>query len=116
MFRPVRSPGSSQARGLLQAQHQTSVLDSGAGIVIPPGCPDRGEGGDIQSLPGASGAECRVQVKPVVSSRPSIRFMFWTAAPEAPLPRLSNRAVTVNWPSLPAVTMERLLLPALALA
>ena len=30
---------------------------------------------------------------PVVSSSPSIRFMFCTAAPEAPFPRLSNRAV-----------------------
>ena len=33
--------------------------------------------------------------RPAVSSKPSIRFMFCTAAPEAPLPRLSNRAVTV---------------------
>ena len=30
---------------------------------------------------------------PVVSSNPSIGFLFWTAAPDAPFPRLSNRAV-----------------------
>ena len=35
-----------------------------------------------------------------------------TAAPEAPLPRLSKRAVTVNAWSLPATTMVRSLSPA----
>jgi len=33
--------------------------------------------------------------RPVASSIPSMMFMFWMAAPEAPLPRLSNRAVTM---------------------
>ena len=35
----------------------------------------------------------------VVSSqaRPSIRPIFWTAAPEAPLPRLSRRATSTAW-------------------
>ena len=36
---------------------------------------------------------------PVASSIPSMMFMFWMAAPEAPLPRLSKRAVTMVWRS-----------------
>ena len=36
---------------------------------------------------------------PVASSMPSMMFMFWTAAPEAPLPRLSKSAVTLVWSS-----------------
>ena len=35
--------------------------------------------------------------RPVVSSSPSAIFMLCTAAPEAPLPRLSSRAVSQNW-------------------
>ena len=41
------------------------------------------------------------RLRPVVSSRPSMMFMFWMAAPLAPLPRLSKRAVTMvcfSWP------------------
>ena len=45
--------------------------------------------------------------KPVDSSMPSMMFMFWMAAPEAPLPRLSKRAVTMVWFSWP-VTMMRM--------
>ena len=41
------------------------------------------------------------QISPAVSSRPSMIFIFCTAAPDAPLPRLSNRAVTVVRLSFP---------------
>ena len=41
------------------------------------------------AAPGAAGS-CRLP--PQVSAKPSISRMFWTAAPEAPLPRLSRRA------------------------
>ena len=34
------------------------------------------------------------RAKPRVSSSPSIRFMHCTAAPELPLPRLSNRLIS----------------------
>ena len=51
---------------------------------------------------------------PSVSSKPSIKFMFCTAAPLAPLPRLSKRAVMVNASSLPATSRARSLSPALA--
>ena len=53
---------------------------------------------------------------PVVSSRPRAMFMFWTAAPEAPFPRLSNSAVTVVWSSLPQTTMCSSLVPASSFA
>ena len=48
-----------------------------------------GDNGNRPSLPFHS--------SPAVSGRPSIRFMHWTAAPEAPLPRLSNRAASSIW-------------------
>jgi len=42
---------------------------------------------------------------PAVSGNPSIRFMFCTAAPDAPLPRLSKRATSRTWaPSSDAKT------------
>ena len=47
-----------------------------------------------------------VPYNPSSSGNPSIKFMFCTAAPEAPLPRLSKRAVMVvcsSWPQ----TMRR---------
>ena len=53
---------------------------------------------------------------PFDSSKPSIRFMFWTAAPEAPLPRLSSRAVTVTRSSLPVTFSRILLVPAILFA
>lgn len=37
------------------------------------------------------------RAKPRVSSSPSIRFMHCTAAPELPLPRLSNRLISCIW-------------------
>src|SRR5690606_31566759 len=37
--------------------------------------------------------------RPCVSGRPSIRFRFCTAAPAAPLPRLSSVATSSTWPS-----------------
>ena len=37
------------------------------------------------------------RAKPRVSSSPSIRFMHCTAAPELPLPRLSNRLMSCIW-------------------
>ena len=37
---------------------------------------------------------------PRVSSRPSIRLRFWTAAPEAPLPRLSSTATSLACPAV----------------
>ena len=49
--------------------------------------------------------------RPSVSAKPSIRFMFWTAAPEAPLPRLSKTAVMVVWASLPQTVSRRWLVP-----
>ena len=55
----------------------------------------------------------QLRLSPSVSSKPSIRFMFCTAAPLAPLPRLSKRAVTVSWPSLPATVRVRSSSPAL---
>ena len=38
--------------------------------------------------------EATQRAKPLVSSSPSIRFMHCTAAPELPLPRLSNRLIS----------------------
>ena len=37
--------------------------------------------------------------RPLFSGSPSIRFMFWIAAPEAPLPRLSIWMTIRAWPS-----------------
>ena len=71
-----------------------------------PVVPKGDEGGGISiALQGASGAGYPLYSNPVVSSRPSKMFMFWTAAPDAPLPRLSNNAVTVKAWSLPATTI-----------
>ena len=53
---------------------------------------------------------------PVVSSIPRTMFMFCTAAPEAPLPRLSKSAVTVVCSSLPHTTTRSSLVPASPLA
>ena len=49
--------------------------------------------------------------RPSPSSKPSIRFMFCTAAPEAPLPRLSNRAVMVVCSSWPQTISRSWLVP-----
>lgn len=43
-------------------------------------------------------------------------FMFCTAAPEAPFPRLSKRAVTVVFSSLPHTTSYSLFVPDSAFA
>lgn len=51
----------------------------------------------LSSSPGPG--EERYAFRPESSGRPSIRFMFWTAAPEAPLPRLSIWMTIRAWPS-----------------
>ena len=66
----------------------------------------------FQRPQGASGAGAGQSSSPVVSGNPSMMFMFWTAAPEAPFPRLSKRAVTVNASSFPATTRVRSFSPA----
>src|SRR5699024_3825452 len=40
---------------------------------------------------------CGLYSSPAVSGRPSRMFMHWTAAPEDPLPRLSNREISSIW-------------------
>ncbi len=55
-------------------------------------------------------------VRPAVSSKPSIRFMFCTAAPDAPLPRLSNSAVIIVCSSCPQTISDRLSRPAMVSA
>ena len=55
-------------------------------------------------------------VRPVVSSRPSMIFMFCTAAPDAPFPRLSNSAVTIVCSSWPQTISRRLSRPAIVFA
>ena len=72
-------------------------------------------------LPGAPTAQgsdpnSLIHSSPVASSMPSMMFMFWTAAPEAPLPRLSKRAVTLVWPSWPQTTIFKWFVPASSLA
>ena len=53
--------------------------------------PARGRG-FVFADDGRSGAAGTCRLPPQVSAKPSISRMFWTAAPEAPLPRLSRRA------------------------
>ena len=80
-------------------------------------CNGSAAGGGMEiALRGASGAACRFYSRPSVSAKPSMMFMFWTAAPDAPFPKLSNRAVTVKDSSFPATTICRSFCPALALA
>ena len=71
---------------------------------------------DIPSPKGRIRRVGSYRLRPVVSSRSSMMFIFCTAAPEAPLPRLSNRAVTVKRSSLPATMRVRVSFPASALA
>ena len=59
---------------------------------------------------------CYSSTRPVVSGKPSIRFIHWIAAPLAPLPRLSNRAQAIIRSSLPVTNTCITSLPARALA
>ncbi len=59
------------------------------------------------------GARKSPQTSPAASSSPSARFRFCTAAPEAPLPRLSSSATSRTCPaaSLPNTKRRRSLVP-----
>jgi diacylglycerol kinase family enzyme len=59
------------------------------------------------------GSAQAAMTSPVVDSRPSMRLRFWTAAPDAPLPRLSYWATSSAWRrlSLPKTWMRMRLVP-----
>ena len=52
------------------------------------------------------------RLSPAVSSNPIIMFIFWTAAPDAPFPRLSNWAVSSVCSCVPETVISRLSFPA----
>ena len=58
----------------------------------------------------------QIYSNPVHSSKPSMMFIFWTAAPLAPFPRLSKRAVIVVCSSFPHTTSSRRFVPSSSFA
>ena len=85
-------------------------------FVIPSGCRFTGEDG--RHSPAPCGRRRRrpfgySTFSPAVSSNPSAMFMFCTAAPDAPLPKLSKRAVTRIWSSLPVTSIFSVSFPAM---
>ena len=65
--------------------------------VTPSSVEHRPHAGDRLRLCRAFAQACAISRAPTPVCSPSIRPMFCTAAPEAPLPRLSSRATSTAW-------------------